>query len=79
MRALSSPGVLESLLDALGAAAYLNLSVSWVYKAAERGELPCLRIGSALRFEPESLRAWVKTKARQPLRRLNPTSSLTKV
>jgi len=57
-------GALEPLLDARGAASYLSLSLSWVYKAAERGELPCLRIGSALRFEPEALRAWVKTKAR---------------
>ena len=71
----SSLGALEPLLDARGAAAYLNLSVSWVYKAAERGELPCLRIGSALRFEPESLRVWVKTKARRSLRRLNATST----
>lgn len=72
MSALNSPGVLEPLLDARDAAAYLNLSVSWVYKAAERGELPCLRIGSALRFEPESLRSWVKTKTRQQVRRLPP-------
>jgi len=57
-------GALEPLLDARGAASYLHLSVSWVYKAAERGELPRIRIGSALRFEPEALRAWVKTKAR---------------
>jgi excisionase family DNA binding protein len=57
-------GALEPLLDARDAANYLNLSVSWVYKAAEKGELPCLRIGSALRFEPEALRAWVKSKTR---------------
>ena len=59
----------SSLLDAGGAATYLNLSVSWVYKAAERGELPCLRIGTALRFDPEALRSWVRSRSTSPTRR----------
>lgn len=58
----------DALLDAGEAAAYLNLSVSWVYKAAERGELPCVRIGSALRFDAAALREWVQSKARKPTR-----------
>jgi excisionase family DNA binding protein len=40
----------------------LKSSVSWVYKAAERGELPCLRIGAMLRFEPATIRAWLEAK-----------------
>jgi excisionase family DNA binding protein len=54
----------DALLDAGEAAAYLNLSVSWVYKAAERGELPCVRIGSALRFDAQALRKWVQLRSR---------------
>lgn len=37
----------------------LNASVSWVYKAAEKGQLPCIRIGAMLRFEPAAIRAWL--------------------
>ena len=77
MSTVPSPGALEPLLDAHATAVYLNLSVSWVYKAAERGELPCLRIGSALRFDPEALRAWVKSKTRQQVRRLRPDATAT--
>jgi len=36
-------------------------SVSWVYKVAEAGLLPWLRIGSMLRFEPEVVRAFVRS------------------
>jgi len=31
------------------------MSLSWVYKAAERGQLPCVRIGSALRFDASAM------------------------
>ena len=44
-------------------AKYLSASKSWVYKAAERGELPCIRIGAMLRFAPNSVRAWLKRRA----------------
>lgn len=33
-------------------AAYLKMSPSWVYKAAETGRLPCKRFGSRVRFDP---------------------------
>ena len=35
----------QTLWDVRDVAQYLKASVSWVYKAAERGELPCVRIG----------------------------------
>lgn len=38
---------------------YLKCSKSWVYKAAELGELPCVRIRSMLRFHPAGVRAFV--------------------
>jgi excisionase family DNA binding protein len=44
-------------------ARYLSASKSWAYKAAERGELPCIRIGAMLRFAPNSVRAWLKQRA----------------
>jgi len=49
----------ENLWTVRDVAAYLKASISYVYKAAERGELPCLRIGSMLRFDPSAIRAFV--------------------
>ena len=43
------------------AAAFLSRSVSWVYKAAERGELPRARgLGWGLRFIPAELHAYAR-------------------
>jgi excisionase family DNA binding protein len=36
----------------------LNASRSWVYKQAQEGDLPSLRIGGLLRFDPEAVRIW---------------------
>ncbi len=51
----------DRLWDVHQAAAFLKRSVSWVYKAAERGELPRARgFGWGLRFVPVELYAYVK-------------------
>ena len=34
----------------------LKVSRSWVYAKAERGELPSLRVGGLLRFDPTEIR-----------------------
>jgi excisionase family DNA binding protein len=47
-----------SLWDAKAVSAYLKCSKSYVYKAAESGELPCVRIGVMLRFHPAQVRAF---------------------
>ena len=42
------------------AAQFLGMSIHWVYRTAERGELsPYRKIGSRLRFVPAEIRAWV--------------------
>ena len=41
-------------------ARYLQASRSWVYHRAESGELPCLRVGGLLRFEPDVIRAYAR-------------------
>ena len=51
----------DRLWDVHQAAAFLKRSISWVYKAAERGELPRARgFGWGLRFVPGELYAYVK-------------------
>ncbi len=49
----------EALWTAEEVAAFIKCSVSYVYKSAERGELPCVRVGRMLRFKPEAVRALV--------------------
>ena len=45
----------DRLWDVGDVAKFLQASRSWVYKAAEVGTLPCLRIGAMLRFEPHAI------------------------
>jgi len=52
--------VQRTLWDVRDVARYLKASVSWVYKAAERGELPSLRVGGLLRFDPGAVRAFAR-------------------
>jgi len=49
----------DALWTADEVAAFVKCSVSYVYKAAERGELPCVRVGRMLRFKPDEIRATV--------------------
>jgi excisionase family DNA binding protein len=37
-------------------ARFLGASKSWVYKPAEKGTLPAIRLGALLRFEAEAMR-----------------------
>jgi excisionase family DNA binding protein len=41
-------------------AAFLNVSKSWVYQATASGTLPCIRVGAAVRFDPEVIKKWVR-------------------
>ena len=50
------------LLTAEQAARRLGLTAHWVYEAARRGELPCVRIGRKVRFIPADLDAYVQAK-----------------
>ena len=53
------------------AARFLSCSISWIYKAAAKGEIPCIRIGAMLRFDPEQLRAFAKAhelQVKEPVR-----------
>lgn len=50
----------ENLWTVKETAAYLAVSTSLVYKQAEAGVMPCLRVGALLRFEPESVRSWAR-------------------
>jgi predicted DNA-binding transcriptional regulator AlpA len=46
----------DGLWNVADVARFLKVSRSWVYHRAEAGLLPCVRIGSLLRFNPEIVR-----------------------
>lgn len=50
-------------------AAYVGCSKSLVYQMAERGDIPSVKIGTLLRFDPEAVRAWVKNLSQRHGRR----------
>jgi excisionase family DNA binding protein len=49
------PGPHERLITVRAVAARLGVSVASVHKLCQRGELRCLRIGGALRFQPSAI------------------------
>jgi len=50
----------DTLWDANDVAHFLKCSPSFIYKAAEAGCLPCLRIGRMLRFDPKEVVAFAR-------------------
>jgi excisionase family DNA binding protein len=49
----------ESLLTSQEVAQWLKMSRVWVYKQVEKGLLPFHRVGDAIRFDPEEIRAYL--------------------
>lgn len=60
MKTVSEIQAEDRLWNARDVAHYLDVSRSWVYARAESGELPSLRIGGLVRFEPETVRAFAR-------------------
>jgi excisionase family DNA binding protein len=54
----------DRLWDADDVASFLNVSRSMVYKLEQAGELPCVRIGARVRFEPGTVRAFARGELR---------------
>ena len=53
----------EALWTVRDVQALLRLGRNTIYDLATRGELPSIRIGSRVRFEPGKIRAWLEAKA----------------
>lgn len=49
----------ERLFLASEVAAGLNVSKARVYELARTKMIPCIRLGRALRFDPDALRRWM--------------------
>jgi excisionase family DNA binding protein len=57
--------MLDRLLTTEEAAELLNVSYSWMKKAAQRGDVPCTGIGRAVRFSQVHIQAIVEAGERQ--------------
>jgi excisionase family DNA binding protein len=49
----------DTLWTADDVASFLKVSRSWVYHRAESGQLPYLRVGGLIRFQPDEIRSLV--------------------
>jgi len=56
----------EPLLDPHEVSRILHVSRSYVYQILRRGDLPGLRLGSALRVHPADLEAYIRRKRLHP-------------
>ena len=52
----------EHLLTPKEVSKWLSMSLPWVYKACEHGNLPFHRIGQAIRFDPGAIKAYLETR-----------------
>jgi len=52
--------LLPRLLTAQLVAEYLDLPLWRVYELAREGQIPHIRIGRSLRFDPNAVSAWLK-------------------
>ena len=64
MTANSQSNVSEPLWTADEVAEYLGLHPQTIYKKANSGEIPSVRVLNSLRFEPAAIREWIA--AQQP-------------
>ena len=56
----------RALRDVAWVAEFLGVSKSWVYQATANGVLPCIRLGSALRFEKATIERWIRESRASP-------------
>jgi excisionase family DNA binding protein len=54
----------KRLLNAKEAARFLGLEVDTVYKKARMRELPCVKVGRALRFDVKALERYIEQNAK---------------
>jgi excisionase family DNA binding protein len=60
---------MEALLTIEEVAAYLKVSKETVYKMAQRGEVPALKVGTQWRFERSAIEEWLRSRSNQSIHR----------
>jgi excisionase family DNA binding protein len=70
---------MDRLMTTEEAADLLNVSYSWLKKAAQRGDVPCTRIGRTVRFADTHVQAIVQAGEGPPRRFVKRGSARTKL
>jgi excisionase family DNA binding protein len=52
----------ERLLTVSELASWLGMSTPWVYKECEKGSLPFVRLGQALRFDRKEIEGYLQSR-----------------
>jgi excisionase family DNA binding protein len=65
--ATSGPPIAPALLTAPQAAAYLSISERLLWSLTQRGELPAVKIGRAVRYHRPDLEAWIEARKKAAL------------
>ncbi|MDI6728904.1 MAG: helix-turn-helix domain-containing protein [Thermodesulfovibrionales bacterium] len=66
------------LLDIKAIAQMLNIKPSTIYQWTELGQIPCIKLNGALRFDIEDINQWISSCKRQARSGYNPfTKSVT--
>lgn len=58
----AAPAPQALLLKPVDAAASLSISPRTLWTLTDRGEIRCIRIGRAVRYDPRDLSAWIARK-----------------
>ena len=58
----AAPAPQTLLLKPVDAAATLSISPRTLWALTDRGEIPCIRFGRAVRYDPRDLMAWIAKK-----------------
>jgi excisionase family DNA binding protein len=56
----------HALRGAAWVAEFLNVSESWVEEATTSGTLPSIKVGDAVRFDPDAIKAWGRGESAKP-------------
>ena len=51
------------LIDVRELAALLHVPVSWLYERTRAGAIPCIRLGKYIRFNPQEVLAFFRSKS----------------
>jgi excisionase family DNA binding protein len=58
----------QKLLKVADVAERLGLSIPHTYRIAAKGEIPCVRIGGAVRFEPKNVEEFIREHRRKKVK-----------
>jgi len=66
MKAIGKSGVIEDqVMTAQEVAQYLRLAEATIYRLAQTGEIPAVKVGRAWRFKKELIDEWFRREATQ--------------